>query len=119
MIYYNIMQHTSLHNEKITQIAEQLKNYAESGDKRKIRFSHGSTNSTRVQDKSENYIIDIASLNEILAIDPEQKIAIVEPNVPMDTLVAVCLQFGLIPKVVMEFPGITCGGGINGAALEA
>ncbi|HSW97804.1 MAG TPA: FAD-binding protein [Candidatus Saccharimonadales bacterium] len=113
------MQDNLSHEEKIATIAEQLINYSKSNQKKKIRFTHGSTNSTRVQDKSENYIIDISSLNKILEIDQEKKIAIVEPNVPMDMLVAACLKVGLIPKVVMEFPGITCGGGVNGAALEA
>ncbi|HSW96969.1 MAG TPA: FAD-binding protein [Candidatus Saccharimonadales bacterium] len=107
------------HKEKVATISDQLRNYRKSNETRKIRFAHGSTNSTRVQDKSENYIIDISSLNEILEIDQEKKIAVVEPNVSMDILVDACLKVSLIPKVVMEFPGITCGGGVNGAALEA
>ncbi|HSW89074.1 MAG TPA: FAD-binding protein [Candidatus Saccharimonadales bacterium] len=113
------MKNTLLHTEKIHTLSEKLKNYNKTTNKGKIRFAHGSTNSTRVQDKSENYIIDISSLNEILGIDQEKGIAVVEPNVPMDMLVDACLKVGLIPKVVMEFPGITCGGGVNGAALEA
>ncbi len=107
------------HKEKVEHIATQLKDYVKTGDQRKIRFTHGSTNSTRVQDKTDFYLIDISSCNEILNIDANKKIATVEPNVSMDTLVKECLQHGLLPKVVMEFPGITCGGGVNGAALES
>jgi delta24-sterol reductase len=113
------MKNADSHKEKVTRIVEQLRDYKKTKSKKKIRFTHGSTNSTRVQDKSDNYIIDISSLNQILKIDKTKKIAIVEPNVPMDKLVDACLKSGLLPKVVMEFPGITAGGGVNGAALES
>ncbi|KAL3418068.1 FAD binding domain-containing protein [Phlyctema vagabunda] len=36
----------------------------------------------------------------------------------MDTLVKATLEHGLIPPVVMEFPGITVGGGYTGSAGE-
>lgn len=107
------------HSEKIKKIAKLVKKHYSTGVGKPIRFTHGSTNSTRVQDKSPYYLIDISTLNQILTIDTRHNQAIVEPNVPMDRLVAACLAKGVIPKVVMEFPGITCGGGINGAALEA
>lgn len=42
-----------------------------------------------------------------------------EPNVPMDSLLEACLQHGLLPPVVMEFPGITVGGGFAGTAGES
>jgi delta24-sterol reductase len=106
------------HNKKVDQIALQIKLYTSKSSKT-IRFSHGSTNSTRVQDKSNSHLIDISSLNEIIKIDKVKNIAVVEPNVSMDKLVEACLMRGVVPKVVMEFPGITNGGGINGAALEA
>ncbi|MGI8420436.1 MAG: FAD-binding protein [Candidatus Levyibacteriota bacterium] len=107
------------HNKKVDIIVSQLKSYHKSKENKKIRFTHGSTNSTRVQDKSNFHLIDISSLNQVIKIDNVKNIAMVEPNLPMDKLVTLCLQKGLLPKVVMEFPGITCGGGINGAALEA
>ncbi|OTB00140.1 hypothetical protein M426DRAFT_324546 [Hypoxylon sp. CI-4A] len=37
----------------------------------------------------------------------------------MDKLVAATLQHGLVPLVVMEFPGITVGGGFSGSAGES
>ena len=45
--------------------------------------------------------------------------AIVEPNVPMDLLVHETMAKGLVPRVVMEFPGITVGGGVQGFAGES
>jgi FAD/FMN-containing dehydrogenase len=37
----------------------------------------------------------------------------------MDKLVEATLEYGLIPPVVMEFPGITVGGGYAGSAGES
>jgi delta24-sterol reductase len=48
-----------------------------------------------------------------------RKTALVQPNVPMDSLVEATLQHGLLPPVVMEFPGITVGGGFSGTAGES
>ncbi|OIW26587.1 hypothetical protein CONLIGDRAFT_716848 [Coniochaeta ligniaria NRRL 30616] len=59
--------------------------------------------------------VDTSSLNRVLDIDVSKK---TEPNVPMDTLVAATLKAGLVPLVVMEFPGITVGGGFSGTSGE-
>lgn len=37
----------------------------------------------------------------------------------MDKLVESTLRYGLIPPVVMEFPGITAGGGFSGTSGES
>ncbi|KAK0672987.1 putative 24-dehydrocholesterol reductase precursor [Cercophora samala] len=83
------------------------------------RINHGSTNSTRPRPSGNTTTIDISSLNNVLSVDREKKTALVEPNVPMDKLVEATLPFGLIPPVVMEFPGITAGGGFAGTAGES
>jgi delta24-sterol reductase len=44
---------------------------------------------------------------------------LVEPNVPMDALLANTIQRNLCPPVVPEFPGITAGGGFAGTAGES
>lgn len=43
----------------------------------------------------------------------------IEPNVSMDRLVEETLQYGLILPVVIEFPGITVGGGYSGTSGES
>ena len=93
--------------------------HLQSGSKKQIRFRHGSTNSTRPKEHSKYKMIDTSFLNEIISIDPQKKIAIVESNVPMDQLLAATLQYNLMPQVVVEFPGITVGGAVQGAALES
>ena len=85
--------------------------------KESFRIYHGSTNSTRP--KHQNRLVDISSLKNVLNIDPISRTALVEPNVPMDSLIEATLKHGLIPPVVMEFPGITVGGGYAGSAGES
>ena len=60
--------------------------------KKKFRIYHGSTNSTRTQSFSKDGIVDISRFNRVLLIDKEKQFAIVEPNVPMDRLVAETLK---------------------------
>lgn len=86
--------------------------------KEKFRIFHGSTNSTRGAAKGTN-VVDTSLLSHVLKIDVEKQTALVEPNVPMDRLVEATLKYGLIPPVVMEFPGITVGGGYAGTSGES
>lgn len=75
--------------------------------KEKFRIYHGSTNSTRQPAVKSNKILDTSDLSHILKVDVKARTVLVEPNVPMDQLVEETLKHGLIPPVVMEFPGIT------------
>ncbi|KAH7078743.1 hypothetical protein BKA63DRAFT_563417 [Paraphoma chrysanthemicola] len=84
-----------------------------------FRVYHGSTNSTRHADFDRETIVDVSSLNHVLSIDHGKSTALVEPNVPMDALVRETMKHGLLPPVVMEFPGITVGGGFVGTAGES
>src|ERR1700761_9526427 len=64
-------------------------------------------------------MIDTSGLNHVLQIDKDKKTCLAEPNVAMDELVEAVLPHGLLPPVVMEFPGITVGGGFAGTAGES
>ncbi|KAK3303472.1 uncharacterized protein B0T15DRAFT_540320 [Chaetomium strumarium] len=84
------------------------------------RIFHGSTNSTRPRPAaSSSHVVDISALRNVLFVDAARRVALVEPNVPMDRLVEATLPHGLVPPVVMEFPGITAGGGFAGTAGES
>jgi delta24-sterol reductase len=83
-----------------------------------FRINHGSTNSTRRRHPATPQL-HIAHLNHILDIDIATETALVEPNVSLDSLVYRTLAKGLVPPVVMEFPGITVGGGFSGASGES
>jgi len=64
-------------------------------------------------------VVDTSRLDRVLSVNVANRTALVEPNVPMDRLVEETLKYGLIPPVVMEFPGITAGGGYSGTAGES
>ncbi|EGC43910.1 FAD binding domain-containing protein [Histoplasma capsulatum var. duboisii H88] len=84
-----------------------------------FRIYHGATNSTRALAFQRDRLVDTSALNRVLSVDERARTALVEPNVPMDALVAATLRHGLVPPVVMEFPGITVGGGFAGMGGES
>lgn len=105
------------HEKLVQNIASQVIDFSRLG--KTFRIFHGTTNSTRIQDFKKHQLVDISQLNQVIKISKKEKYVIVEPNVPMDKLVEETLKYGLIPPVVMEFPGITVGGGIQGGAGES
>lgn len=105
------------HNEAVALIAAQVQQFYE--NKTPFRIYHGSTNSTRQSQFRRDEMIDTSKLSHVMKVDINTKTALVEPNVPMDRLVEATLQYGLIPPVVMEFPGITTGGGFAGTSGES
>lgn len=106
-----------MHNTNVLEISQQMKKVYLS--KKKVRIYHGTTNSTRTQKFKKDEMIDISDLNRVLEVNAVKHYAIVEPNVAMDTLVRETLLYELVPPVVMELPGITVGGGIQGGAGES
>jgi delta24-sterol reductase len=105
------------HKEAVAVIAATVRHFY---DRREpFRIFHGSTNSTRPLSFQRNGMVDTSNLNNVLEIDKKTKTALVEPNVPMDALVQATLAHGLVPPVVMEFPGITVGGGFAGTSGES
>ncbi|KAK8157699.1 hypothetical protein IWX90DRAFT_377548 [Phyllosticta citrichinensis] len=105
------------HQEAVKKVAERVKSFHE----RQIPFRvyHGSTNSTRHVGYDAEKVIDTSALSHVISIDSTACTAIVEPNVPMDKLVAATLAQGFVPQVVPEFPGITVGGSFSGTAAES
>lgn len=103
------------HTTLVRSIAVAVRGFYERREK--FRISHGSTNSTRLAQRGS--VIDLSNLKNVLKIDVENRTCLVEPNVPMDRLVQETLTHGLIPPVVMEFPGITVGGGYAGTCGES
>ena len=91
------------HERAVETIAARVKAFHETGTQ--FRIYHGSTNSTRPSLRQLDRMVDTSMLNHVLKVDTETKTALVEPNVPMDDLVNATLRYGLLPPVVMEFPG--------------
>lgn len=105
------------HQAAVSRISDRISHYYE--QKIPFRLYHGSTNSTRQYTVDRNRMVDTSGLNHVLSIDWAKKTCLVEPNVPMDDLVDAVMPHGLLPPVVMEFPGITVGGGFAGTAGES
>ena len=105
------------HRDLVGKIAARVQFYFKRREP--FRIYHGSTNSTRQTTHRRENMIDISPLSRVLKIDSNARTALVEPNVPMDRLVESTLKHGLIPPVVMEFPGITAGGGFAGIGGES
>ncbi|OAL52755.1 FAD binding domain-containing protein [Pyrenochaeta sp. DS3sAY3a] len=105
------------HKATVEKVRTRIRHFYE--HKTPFRVYHGSTNSTRHAGFDRETIVDVSSLNHVLSINHETKTALVEPNVPMDALVKETIKVGLLPPVVMEFPGITVGGGFVGTAGES
>ncbi|KAM6532968.1 hypothetical protein FALCPG4_006003 [Fusarium falciforme] len=104
------------HKQAVASIASAVRGFFERREP--YRIFHGSTNSTRPQ-LTGKPVVDISALRNVLQVDRAARTALVEPNVPMDKLVESTLKHGLVPPVVMEFPGITAGGGFAGTAGES
>ena len=105
------------HKNRVETVSTQMKDFYKKGTK--VKIFHGSTNSTRAQNFEKNKYVDVSKLDNIIEINKEEEYVLVEPNVPMDILVGETTKYGLIPPVVMEFPGITVGGGVQGGAGES
>lgn len=105
------------HATAVKKIQQQVASFYK--QKKQAKIYRGSTNSLRKQEFKQGEVIDISQLSNILHLDSQQRFVETEPNVPMDQLVEHTLQHGFIPAVVMEFPGITVGGGVQGGAAES
>jgi len=105
------------HRKKVERIAERV--LLAEKEHKKIKIYHGSSNSTRNLNYKSKHTVDISDLDQILGLDTKNHTILVEPNVSMEKLVDFTLKHKLIPKVVMEFPGITVGGGISGISGES
>lgn len=105
------------HDQAISHISSRMRSFY---DKQvPFRIYHGSTNSTQHRKVDPDRMIDTSQLKHVFNIDKERKTCLSEPNVAMDELVEIVAKHGLLPPVVMEFPGITVGGGFAGTAGES
>ncbi|KAF1838583.1 FAD-binding domain-containing protein [Decorospora gaudefroyi] len=106
-----------IHKTTVATLASQVAQF--SAAKTPFRIYHGSTLSTRQSSRQRNQVIDVSSLNHVLEFNKAEKTVLVEPNVPMDKLVEATMAQGLLPKIVMELPNITVGGGFAGTSGES
>jgi delta24-sterol reductase len=68
--------------------------------------------------KRGRHAVPVDALDQILAIDPESRTAVVEGQVTLRQLCRAAFAVGLMPKVVPEFETFTVAGLVNGLGLE-
>lgn len=107
----------SQHKAAVSRVSDQIANFHARNVP--FRIFHGNTNSTRPSVRTRDATVDTSALNHVISVSPSTQTCLVEPNVPMDRLVAATLPHGLVPPVIPEFPGITVGGGFAGTAGES
>lgn len=105
------------HKNKVARLQKDMRSFYTT--KVQVRIFHGNTNSTRSSKSPSGQYADVSDFNQILEINLQEKYAVVEANVQLDTLLTATLKHGLMPLVVSEFPGITVGGAVQGGAGES
>eukprot|EP00051_Salpingoeca_urceolata_P029672 m.490612 g.490612 ORF g.490612 m.490612 type:complete len:576 (-) comp28391_c0_seq1:111-1838(-) len=69
--------------------------------------------------KSTTDPVNVWMLDGVLSVDKARRLITVEPNVEMDELGRYTLAYGLVPQVLLEFPGISVGGALCGGGVES
>lgn len=105
------------HNTAVRAIEDSVRRFHDL--QRPFRVYHGATNSTRESRRQLENSVDTSKLTRVLHVDKEKMTVITQANCPMDVLLQTTLAHGLVPLIVMEFPGITVGGGFAGTAGES
>lgn len=105
------------HSDRVRELVQSISKFYESSTP--FRIYHGNTNSTRPSSRTHANTVDISGFSHVISVNNEDKSCLVEPNVPMDALVAAALECNLVPPVIPEFPGITVGGAFAGTAGES
>ncbi len=77
------------------------------------------TSAARKQAHADYSLIDISSFDHVLDVNTDAEWVEVESAVSMRGLAHETFRYGVLPPVVMVFPEITVGGGVQGGAVES
>lgn len=108
---------TPPYEQKKARLLEQLQAAAEAGQGVALR----KTTSNLFRHRQQNGVarIDVRDFNEVIRIDPENRVADVEGMITFEDLVDATLEHGLLPPVVPELKSITLGGATTGLGIES
>lgn len=84
-----------------------------------VRHSTASNRTLAPVYKQQCRAIDVSNLNRVIDIDTQRMLAHVEPGLAQDEMAKFCIAHGVIPQIVLEFPGITVGGALCGGGIES
>lgn len=85
----------------------------------RIRLRKDTSNLFRRQNEAGGRAVDVRSLNRVLRIDPDQRLAVVEGMLTYEDFVDATLPHGLLPAVVPQLKTITVGGAVSGLGIES
>lgn len=86
------------------------------------RSRAGEADSNRTQGqayKSNTLRVNVSELDGVIALDRANRLIHVQPGLAQDMLARFCIAHGMLPTLVLEFPGITVGGAICGGGIES
>ena len=87
---------------------------------KRSRGGEADSNRTIASDyKAQSRRVDVSALDGVIAIDRERGLMHIEPGMSMDEMARVGVAHGVLPLVVLEFPGITAGGAVSGGGIES
>ena len=111
---------TQEHQQKIDRVSSQIQAAVREG--RPVKFQKKSVRHfvpNPYADFSDNKMIDLRNLDQIISIDPKEQVCVAEPGVTFEDLVQQTLKHNLIPACVSELKTITIGGAVSGCSIES
>jgi len=84
-----------------------------------VRLKKATSNLFRAREPARRVELDVASLEHVIAIDPDARVADVEGMTPYAGLVDAALPHSLAPAIVPELKSITVGGAMTGLGIES
>ncbi|MFT3841796.1 MAG: FAD-binding oxidoreductase [Myxococcaceae bacterium] len=107
------------HAAKVRRIASQLRHHDGrvplSIQKRSVKHEVPKPDDRRFEDEK----IDCTDLDQVLDIDPYNRVCVAESGVTFVELVNATLPYGLVPACVPELKEITLGGAVSGCSVES
>jgi delta24-sterol reductase len=110
------------HRAQARSVHEQLKAWLRTrlpGQLLTVRRAAASSNRTIAPLSAVQPGVDVSALRGVIEYDAGRGVLHVEPGLPMDELAHFCLARGLLCPIILEFPGITCGGAFSGGGIES
>ncbi len=104
------------HEEAVSALRE---SYAAIPADQPVRLAKRTSNLFRRRSAAPTVGLEVAGLDEVIAVDPEARTADVQGMCTYEHLVAATLAHDLMPLVVPQLKTITLGGAISGLGIES
>ena len=114
------MGNAESHRQKVEKLRQSF--LARKSGSRPFCLSSGKTSPNTTREgtyKKDSVRVDMQDFDAVIEVNMHDQTVLVEPRATMEKIFLETEGFGLVPKVLPEFKGITVGGAINGAALES